>query len=146
MTLTGSGQLTTSEIYEEVYGTSHTTQEISLTAMAVEAGFSTSNCSTATFYGYTGVEPPGAPSSCTGVDSGPFATCTYGTATDADNYRVQYAEYPGESWTPSSDGGVYDLASPYTTTLGNGQWRFRVCGENAAGLGPYTTSTQFTMS
>ena len=100
------------------------------------------------FYGYSAcADPtPGTISSVTGVDSGPYATCTYTTSSNADNYRVQYAISPWTVWNPSAGGGAYDLASPYTTTLGNGSWKFRVCGENCSGLGPYTTSAAFTMS
>lgn len=53
MALPGSGEITTKEIYEEVYQTTHTTQEISLFSMANEAGISTTNLSTADFYGYS---------------------------------------------------------------------------------------------
>ena len=92
------------------------------------------------------VPVPGTISNVTGVDSGAFATCTYTTSSNADNYRIQYALSPFSSWNPMSSGGSYDLASPFTTTLGIGTWRFRVCGENGAGLGPYTTSPSFVMS
>jgi hypothetical protein len=100
------------------------------------------------FYGYSACSDPtpGTISSVTGVDSGPYATCTYTTSSNADNYRVQYAISPFTSWNPTLSGGAYDLASPYTTTLGNGTWRFRVCGENCSGLGSYTQSASFTMS
>ena len=100
------------------------------------------------FYGYSACSDPtpGTISSVTGVDSGPYATCTYTTSSNADNYRVQYAISPFTSWNPTSGGGAYDAASPYTTTLGNGTWRFRVCGENCSGLGSYTQSASFTMS
>ncbi len=100
------------------------------------------------FYGYNAcTDPtPGTPSSCSGADMGPYGRCTYGTATNADNYRVQYAPWPGSSWVPTLGGGAYDLASPYDVTLGSGDWQFRVAGENCSGLGPYRTSARFTMN
>ena len=101
------------------------------------------------FYGYSACSDPtpGNISSVTGVDSGFFATCTYTASSNADNYRVQYAAGPlFFNWQPSTNGGDFDAASPYTTTLGNGDWRFRVAGENCSGLGNYTTSSTFTMS
>jgi len=100
------------------------------------------------FYGFdncTGTVP-GAVSSCSGADGGAVGICTYGTATGADNYRVQYAISPYTTWLPAADGGAYDLSSTYITTLANGSYRFRVAGENCNGLGAYTTSAIFVMS
>jgi len=100
------------------------------------------------FYGYSACSDPtpGQPISCNGFDAGFYAQCNYGFSNNADNYRVQYAISPYVTWNPSSGGGAFDAASPYTTTLGNGSWKFRVCGENCSGLGPYETSAAFTMS
>ena len=100
------------------------------------------------FYGYSACSDPtpGTPTSCSGVDSGPFATISYTPGTSADNQRVQYAISPWTVWNPSSGGGAFDAASPYTTTLGNGSWKARVCGENCSGLGAYRTSSAWTMS
>jgi hypothetical protein len=100
------------------------------------------------FYGYSACSDPtpGNIASVTGSDQGFFARCTYTTSSNADNYRVQYAISPFTSWNPTSGGGAFDAASPYTTTLANGTWRFRVCGENCSGLGPYTQSSSFVMS
>lgn len=100
------------------------------------------------FYGYSACSDPtpGTPSFCNGSDQGSFAQCTYGSSSNADNHRVQYAISPFTTWLPMSSGGAYDLASPYNTTLGNGTWRFRVCGENCSGLGSYRTSASFVMT
>jgi len=92
------------------------------------------------------VPTPGTISSVVGTDIGPAANCVYSSSSNADNYRVQYSISPFSVWNPSSGGGAFDAFSPFTTTLGNGTWRFRVCGENASGLGPYTTSASFVMS
>jgi hypothetical protein len=115
--------------------------------MAIAAGFS-SPYDITDFYGYSACSDPtpGQPLSCAGSDQGFFARCNYGTATNADNYRVQYAISPWTNWLTPVDGGYYDLVSPYDTTLGNGSWKFRVAGENCSGLGPYETSAAFTMS
>jgi hypothetical protein len=98
------------------------------------------------FYGYTAcADPtPGAISSVVGSDSGAFATCNYSSSSNADNYRVQYAESPFTNWIPADP--AFSAASPFTTTLDNGTWKFRVAGENCSGLGPYTESVSFIMS
>ena len=141
----GSSAAPTRSICYELYG--NYTGPRNLTTMGAAASFS-SPYDITDFYGYSACSDPtpGTISSVTGVDSGPYATCTYTTSSNADNYRVQYAISPFTSWNPTTSGGAYDLASPYTTTLGNGTWRFRVAGENCSGLGSYTQSASFTMS
>ena len=96
------------------------------------------------FYGYSACSDPtpGTPTSCVGSDQGFFAQCDYGTSTSADSFEVSYAISPWVSWA----GPYPDAATPYTTTLGNGSWKFRVRGVNCSGEGAWRTSAAFTMS
>lgn len=141
----GSSAAPTRSIAFELYGSY--TGPRNLTTMAIAAGDS-SPYSMTEFYGYSACSDPtpGNIASVSGVDSGPYATISWNPSTNADNYRIQTAISPWTSWNPISDGGSYDAASPYTTTLGNGSWKARVAGENCSGLGNYTTSNAWTMS
>lgn len=136
MALPASGQLTTAEIYEEVYQTTHTTQEISLYAMAIEAGFSTSNLSTATFYGY---------SAC----SETIPSALNCTASWVMNARIsisftKLASHDGIDAQQSSDTSTwiplyssYTGASPLNTTTSCAYTYFRLRAYNCAGYGNY---------
>ena len=144
--LIGSSAAPTRSISFEVYGNYTGPKGLVASSVAASKGAPHSMIE---FYGYSACSDPtpGNISSVTGSDQGAFAQCVYTTSSNADNYRVQYAAGPlFFNWQPSTSGGAFDAASPYNTTLGNGDWRFRVCGENCSGLGNYTTSSTFTMS
>jgi hypothetical protein len=96
------------------------------------------------FYGYEAcTDPtPGTPSSCSGSEYTPnYIRATYGAASDADNYRLQWSPQATTNWQPVSGGGYYDLASTFDFPdyFSPGDYKIRVAGENCSGLGPYRT-------
>ena len=141
----GSSAAPTRSICYELYG--NYTGPRDLTTMASAASLSTPVDIT-DFYGYSACSDPtpGTIASVSGTGYVGYATITYGTSSNADNYRVQTAISPYTNWQPTTGGGAYDLGSPYSTSLGPGSYRARVAGENCSGLGAYTQSNVFTVT
>ena len=106
MALPSSGQITLAQIYTEIYG-SHTNQQADLQSLAIAAGFSTSNLSTATFYNYSHAPTPVLQVSPTRV----FLNAVGGAI--GDN-TVDITGTNGNSWVASHDSWI--IASPNSGT------------------------------